>query len=309
MNEAEADGSRLAGLIAPRRSGVPARRFHVGEGRRWLVATGLAVLLESSILGAIVWSAEHVPVPPPPRVQPKPIQVFMATALPAAAPPVLAQPVVVSAPPSAPAAESVSEPVIRPETRSARQTLTKSPAPKLPAKSVAAPKVVPKVASRSKAARRHEPRRIERRRQHAVERIVPPEQPKRLPMPQSASSAVSTAPVEPTRPIPPGHAAPVPMADLGDLIRVFGGRLSRAIQRNLRYPPAAQAMGRVGRTQVQFWVVAGRIRDVRVATSSGSSVLDEAAVAAVRTLANPPVPAALADRKMPFMLWVRFDPV
>lgn len=99
------------------------------------------------------------------------------------------------------------------------------------------------------------------------------------------------------------------MADLGDLIRVFGGRLSRAIQRNLRYPPAAQAMGRVGRTQVQFWVVAGRIRDVRVATSSGSSVLDEAAVAAVRTLANPPVPAALADRKMPFMLWVRFDPV
>lgn len=307
MSEAAADGSSLAGLIAPRRSGVPPRRLHAGEGRRWLVATGLAVLLESSILGAIVGYAEHVPVPPPPRVQPKPIQVFMATALPGPAPPVLAQPVVVSAPPSAPVAESVSEPVISPATRSARQSLTKPPPPKLPAKSI----VAPKVASRSKAEaeRRNEPRRFERRRQHSVERIMPPEQPKRLPMSQSVSSAVPTAPVEPARLIPPGHAAPVPMAALGDVIRAFGGRLSRAIQRNLRYPPAAQAMGRVGRTQVQFWVVAGRIRDVRVATSSGSSVLDEAAVAAVRTLANPPVPAALADRKMPFMLWVRFDPV
>ncbi|ANJ66082.1 hypothetical protein A9404_00625 [Halothiobacillus diazotrophicus] len=122
-------------------------------------------------------------------------------------------------------------------------------------------------------------------------------------MPSNPPAAIPPAPIPPA-PIPP---APIPPADLGDLIRTFGGRLSRAVQDNLRYPPAAQAMGQAGRTLVAFTIEAGQIRDVRVKRSSGSALLDAAAIRAVQTLACPPLPGPLADRTLPFTLWVRFD--
>lgn len=330
---------------------MPIGDIRAGEGRRWLMATMLAILLESSLIAGLAWYAQGPPVPlPKPHPPVQPIQVFMAGVVPASTPPtavsaVLPKPIPAPAlnpAPVQPELDTGREPGIKPVVGSDERAVPQSPpkpsisksAPPTPmqpahsepqleseSKPQSTPKSIRKAGDRQEVpkAPRHEPQaaHLTRKPAHAPVRharpspgntaassasVTPPSSLKAEENPSAIPSRA--APSSPPTPVPP---APIPPDDLGDLIRTFGGRLSRAVQDNLRYPPAAQAMGQAGRTLVAFTIEAGQIRDVRVKRSSGSALLDAAAIRAVQTLACPPLPGPLADRTLPFTLWVRFD--
>ena len=81
----------------------------------------------------------------------------------------------------------------------------------------------------------------------------------------------------------PLEPAPLPEADLA--------AVRERIVRSLSYPPRARKMGWEGRVVVGFVLLAdGRVRDLRVLSSSGHEALDEAALAAVRRAAPYPPP-------------------
>ncbi|HBZ70627.1 MAG TPA: hypothetical protein DEP35_13210 [Deltaproteobacteria bacterium] len=66
--------------------------------------------------------------------------------------------------------------------------------------------------------------------------------------------------------------------------------IRRRIQRNLSYPPLARWHEDAGATVVEFEVTDdGRTRDVRLAQSSGTPLLDSAAERAVKTVTGLPV--------------------
>lgn len=67
------------------------------------------------------------------------------------------------------------------------------------------------------------------------------------------------------------------------------------LQAHKRYPEAALGEGLEGRPAIRFTVARdGRVLDVALARSSGSDVLDEAAVALVRGAHLPAFPADMA---------------
>ncbi len=138
--------------------------------------------------------------------------------------------------------------------------------------------------------------------------VVPPP----LPTPKVVAPPAPVPDTHPAMPVaapaPPAPAPPPapPAVDMGPLITAYGTALSDAIQSHLRYPRAAQAQGFSGQALVRFGVADGHVRDTRIARSSGSDMLDAAALETVRTMACPPVPAMLAGRRLTFDIWVRF---
>ncbi len=87
----------------------------------------------------------------------------------------------------------------------------------------------------------------------------------------------------------------------------YEGRLKSAIQAALRYPPAAAMMGRDGRARVAFSISDARAADIRLPHGTGSSQLDEAALAAVRQAAYPRPPAEIGTRSLAMLVWVEFS--
>jgi TonB family protein len=75
-----------------------------------------------------------------------------------------------------------------------------------------------------------------------------------------------------------------------DPCRVAAAQLRAAVDRQTRYPPLARRRRVVGTTVVSFTLAAnGALQEARVATSSGTALLDAAALAAVRDAAPYPV--------------------
>lgn len=91
----------------------------------------------------------------------------------------------------------------------------------------------------------------------------------------------------------------------------YPGRVARKLQAALRYPPAAARRGITGEARVHFVVDAGgRVRDVRLVASSGSDLLDRAAVETVRRAAPlPPIPKAAGRSEWSFTAPVSFSRV
>lgn len=85
-------------------------------------------------------------------------------------------------------------------------------------------------------------------------------------------------------------------------------KLVEQIERNKRYPDGAQARRREGVVQVAFVIDrGGRLVDVRVATSSGSDVLDAAAVDLLKRSAPfPPLPADFGDERIDLVIPLHF---
>jgi protein TonB len=80
-----------------------------------------------------------------------------------------------------------------------------------------------------------------------------------------------------------------------------------AIQAALRYPESARMAGMSGRTRVGFHYRDGVASDVTILVSSGSGLLDRAAVAAVLDAAYPKPAPAFAGKTLPEQLWVTFN--
>lgn len=180
--------------------------------------------------------------PDPPPIQPAAI-VPPATAVPLAAP-MAPQPIPTPEPPPVP------EPLPTPDL----PPLALPPTP-LPPQPKPKPKPTPP------------PRRIERQTTppvaEAVERPIQP----------IAPAPVQTAPQAPSRPQVP--ASSTPSSWRSDLL----GRLQHA----KRYPDLARSRGDQGVATISFTIDrAGRVLDVTLVRSSGSSLLDEEAAALVR---------------------------
>ena len=144
------------------------------------------------------------------------------------------------------------------------------------------------------------PKPVHRVVQHVVEHTPPPKpvEPKPLPTPVPTADPVPVPKPPPPAPQPPAPARP----DAS-----FEARMREAIQTALRYPEAARMSNLDGRARVSFTYRDGVVSNVQLVTSSGSSMLDAAAKAAVRDAAMPPPPQGFAGRTLNEAVWVYFN--
>ena len=104
-----------------------------------------------------------------------------------------------------------------------------------------------------------------------------------------------------------GHSAPsLSPAEVGALQAEWGARILARVNRVHRYPRGTRANGRA---LVELVVARdGRLVSSRLTRSAGDSVLDRAALAAVRRAGRfPPAPAGLRAAQYSFTLPLRFD--
>ena len=138
--------------------------------------------------------------------------------------------------------------------------------------------------------------------------VVPPP----LPTPKVVAPPAPVPDTHPAMPVaapaPPAPAPPPapPAVDLASIKADFEAQLRSAIQTAVHYPTAARLMHLTGKTLVAFTYRDGQISGVRVVTSGGSDLLDNAAMDAVRRAPYPATPTPLQGRSMTFDIWVRF---
>ncbi len=89
----------------------------------------------------------------------------------------------------------------------------------------------------------------------------------------------------------------------------FETLLLQAVQAEARrsYPAAARLMGSTGQAVVAFEYRDGAVHVTGLAQTSGSPVLDRAALAAVRNASYPPPPGDLAGRTLVKLVHVKFE--
>lgn len=94
-----------------------------------------------------------------------------------------------------------------------------------------------------------------------------------------------------------------------DMIAVWGAQIQQRLQRALVYPRQAEMRRITGVATVALTVGSdGRVQARQLVGSSGSPILDEAALSTVdRTSGIPPAPQALGSGSFTFQLPVRFD--
>jgi protein TonB len=82
--------------------------------------------------------------------------------------------------------------------------------------------------------------------------------------------------------------------------------IRQSVQNAAVYPAAARMQHREGRARVAFTYSDGAVSSVALAASSGSSMLDAAALDAVRRAFMPRAPSAIGRRMLSLLVWVRF---
>jgi protein TonB len=87
----------------------------------------------------------------------------------------------------------------------------------------------------------------------------------------------------------------------------FENAMRAAIQAALHYPESARMSGMAGRTRVGFRYRDGSVSDITLIKSSGSGLLDRAALAAVRDAAYPKPEPAQMGKTLNEQLWVTFN--
>lgn len=104
----------------------------------------------------------------------------------------------------------------------------------------------------------------------------------------------------------PSDPAATPASALANQEAAFEARIRDAVQAAVRYPPAARMMGVTGRARVQFDYRSGAVAEPVLAQSSGTPMLDKAALAAARAAHYPPAPASIERRPLRLLVWVEF---
>lgn len=132
--------------------------------------------------------------------------------------------------------------------------------------------------------------------------------------PEVDSAAIEpVSPVPVPAPVPVEHREPPPTPSTAAhpdprLEESYRARVRQAVDERKHYPRMARRLELEGRVVVAFTVGAeGRLADLRLVESSGSELLDEAALEAVRQAAPfPPFPAGIERRQWDFILPLSF---
>lgn len=142
-----------------------------------------------------------------------------------------------------------------------------------------------------------------------VHKASPPEplvQPVKQEAPQEAENKALPAQNDPPpKMVQQAAAVPTPPVNAEVLVS-FQSRVRAAVQDAVVYPMAARASHYSGRTRVGFSYLDGRVSDVKVLVSSGSTLLDQAAILAVKVANYPHADKEYSGRLLSFQLWVRF---
>jgi periplasmic protein TonB len=133
--------------------------------------------------------------------------------------------------------------------------------------------------------------------------VTPPE----LRLPEESSPVISLLPsaaAAPSHPVVP----PSPPPSEGAKRLTFEQRLLAAVQAavNGHYPPAARSMQQQGQADVGFDYLDAQVSHLTLVRSSGSALLDKAALATVRDARYPPPPETLLHQLQHFEVWVKF---
>ncbi len=242
------------------------------------VAVTLAMFADAGPPGGAPAALVDVSPPPEPEPIPEPEEPQEAVAEPPAEPEPMPDP---SPEPPAPdpAPELVAEPA--PEVI--------APAPEQRPKPVPRPKVKPKPTKVPKVARAR---------------------PTPAPVQSVATSVPGPAPAV-ASPVTPGGGTGR-AADSANVAAVEGAYLrglQQAIARNRFYPPGARREDVTGVVTVAFTVQGdGRLGDIRVAKSSGSEALDQAALETLRRLGSyKPIPAGTGRTRWPVRVPIVFN--
>jgi len=89
---------------------------------------------------------------------------------------------------------------------------------------------------------------------------------------------------------------------------VLEARIREAVQAAVHYPAAARMMGVTGRARVLLDYRSGAVASPALMQSSGTPMLDDAALAAARTARYPPAPPEVGARLLQLLVWVEFRP-
>ena len=141
---------------------------------------------------------------------------------------------------------------------------------------------------------------------------MPPHRPRRTPRQiqqlRPALAAPAPSPPAPAAFAAPAAAGPAPAPQAIDpaTLAGFTRQVQIAVQAAALYPPVARRTQVQGRVQVRFDFSGGAVSAIAVAIPGPSTMLDRAALSAVRTAAYPPAPAAWAKAHLPLIVWVDF---
>jgi protein TonB len=126
--------------------------------------------------------------------------------------------------------------------------------------------------------------------------------------PAPTTSMPQAAPLE-TAAIPAAPVQGPPVPKSSNAIPTWKTQIAALLERNKRYPPAAQARGERGVAQVFFSLDRqGRVIDSRVVRSSGAVALDEEALALLqRAQPFPAPPAELGGPRVDLTVPIRFN--
>jgi protein TonB len=220
---------------------------------------------------------------PPPTTLAK-TQPDTATPVPPTPEPLPATPAAVA--PKAPAPEPLPPPVA--------EAITAAPSPPVP---TAAPVEIAPPPPPPRAVTRAQPHR-------QVHPHTAPAPPKTV----AEVSPTAASPAAPVTAPAPATAAVAPPSDQ-QAVDQLRSHIHDAVQAALRYPAAARMMGLTGKAGVAFAYRDGAVVGaVQVERSAGMAMLDDAAIKAVRSAHYPKPPPALANRVLPLLIWVEFQP-
>lgn len=120
----------------------------------------------------------------------------------------------------------------------------------------------------------------------------PPKPQPRVEPPRDVQPVQEPTPARPAEPVKAPAAPPAP-APAASNTPSWESEVLRRLARFKKYPPAARSRGTQGQVVIAFTLDGqGRVLDASVDKSSGSSLLDRAALAAVREAQPLPVPPA-----------------
>jgi protein TonB len=111
-------------------------------------------------------------------------------------------------------------------------------------------------------------------------------------------------------PLPPAAAAaPVPAPTAPPIIDPrWQASISSFLASRKIYPEEARRRGEEGRVAVRFTVDrSGRVVDAVIVTASGSTLLDEAALALLREAALPPFPPDMTQPRLTITTMIRYS--
>ena len=233
----------------------------------------IALALEAAVLSAVVIQLSHAAA----KKEGKPQPVMLSF-------PVLPTPVVQPSPPQPVAPPPIPQPPKTPPKP------TPTP-PKPVMQKLVEPKPVPRKPIEHRTVKPH-------REEHRVQHKLPIERHEAPPQPVPETPAPPPAPTPVASPSPPVVSTGVTMS--------FETKVRDAVQAALRFPAAARMMHLSGRTKVGFNYLDGQVSNAHVVTSSGSDVLDRAAIDAVHSARYPAPEDAQKHRVLTFDIWVVF---